>query len=267
MSEESKVVIGYKGTSSDMTCRGVKYELGKTYTVVNRQVVEVEYTPEEPTKYDGLEICTSQVIHYCNNLEDTFAYYPAEGSRFFKIEVLGEYKDTPDKSCATKIRFVEEIKQQEVLGIFKAKKRKQKAKQMGLYEMYELQKNFPDLIVGGSLSLFLQGYNLERWGGGSDFDVILPYWQDLSEVDGVSESEAKNSGNTFDETHSYKGRKVDVVVSPHQKYVRVKFEDMEFKCNPVVEVLKYKVQYALQKGGSKHLKDILELLEANKDKA
>lgn len=64
-----KTIKGYKGMDKDMRCRGMQYEVGKTYHV------------------DGkIELCKNG-LHFCQNLGDVFDFYPNKyGNRFFEVE-------------------------------------------------------------------------------------------------------------------------------------------------------------------------------------
>lgn len=49
--------IGYKAMNANMTCRGFKYKIGKTYKIKG-----------------DLEICKN-AFHFCNNIFNTLRYY------------------------------------------------------------------------------------------------------------------------------------------------------------------------------------------------
>ena len=86
---------GYKGMKSDMTCRGRKYEIGKTYT-------------EENAK-----LCRSG-IHWCKNLKDVFDYYDADGSnRFFEVDA-DEIETDGHKSVASTLTVIRELSEIEI---------------------------------------------------------------------------------------------------------------------------------------------------------
>ena len=99
-----------------------------------------------------------------------------------------------------------------------------------------------------------------RLATSTDFDFIAPYWIYLAEMEGVNHIDAKNSGNTFDETYNYKGVKIDLAINPRSKYKTVIFNGHAYKVNDVLEVLKYKIEYGLMKNGQKHRNDINNLL-------
>ena len=83
---------GYKGMSRDMTCRGMKYEIGKTYEV------------------DGdIELC-KRGLHFCKNLKDVFDYYNRDGeNRFFEVEAVGQVVSGNDKSVTNKLKIIREL--------------------------------------------------------------------------------------------------------------------------------------------------------------
>ena len=83
---------GYKGMSKDMTCRGMKYEIGKTYEV------------------DGdIELC-KRGLHFCENLKDVFNYYAKDdNNRFFEVEAIGEVVSSDNKIVTDKLKIIREL--------------------------------------------------------------------------------------------------------------------------------------------------------------
>jgi len=76
--EEWIWVVGYKGTNSDMSCRDVKYEIGKQFDM-----------PED----SEIEACRNG-YHLCMNLRDVFGYYEiGKGHRFFEVKALVRKSD------------------------------------------------------------------------------------------------------------------------------------------------------------------------------
>ena len=70
MTTNNSKIRGYKGLNADWTCRGMQYEVGKTYT------------------HDGpLSLCSSG-LHFCECPLDVFAYYPPTG-RIAVVEAVG----------------------------------------------------------------------------------------------------------------------------------------------------------------------------------
>ena len=84
-------VFGYKAMNQDMSCRGFKYEIGKTYHM------------DEP-----LVIC-ERGFHFCRNACDVFHYYEHRKSIVFEIEALGKVVTQGDKSCTDCIRIVRRL--------------------------------------------------------------------------------------------------------------------------------------------------------------
>ena len=88
---------GYKGMNADMTCRGMQYELGKTYHI------------------DGnIKLC-NRGFHFCEKLKDVFDYYGNDGTnRFFEIVADGDIESNGSKSAAHTITIVRELSAKEV---------------------------------------------------------------------------------------------------------------------------------------------------------
>ena len=86
-------MIGYKAFNRDLTCRGFQYEIGKTYSI------------------KGLPILCQKGFHFCENIADTYRYYPmSDNTRICKIEAIGEIvTENNIKYCTNKIKILEEI--------------------------------------------------------------------------------------------------------------------------------------------------------------
>lgn len=90
-------MIGYKGFSLGLSCQGMTYRLGETFSVEGK-----------------LEMC-SHGLHFCKNPLCVLAYYPPYDSRYARVvaadEVLQEsdpYQDTT-KCCARTLTIEMEI--------------------------------------------------------------------------------------------------------------------------------------------------------------
>lgn len=83
---------GYKGMTKDMTCRGMKFEIGKTYHV------------------DGdINLCKNG-LHFCEELIDVLDYYGNyDGNRFFEIDADGVIKTNGKKSATSSLTVIREI--------------------------------------------------------------------------------------------------------------------------------------------------------------
>lgn len=85
-----------KGFDKDLCCRGMQFEVGKTY--------ETGYPKEK------LECCSETVIHFCDNLQSVNRYYSVlEMNRFCEVEPLGDIVKDDDKYGTNKIKIVREI--------------------------------------------------------------------------------------------------------------------------------------------------------------
>ena len=87
-----------KGFDRNLCCRGVQFEVGKTYNT--------------GAKDDEIRLCSNTVYHYCDNIKQVHTHYscdPACQNRFCEIEVLGA-EITDGKKCGSnKIKLVREI--------------------------------------------------------------------------------------------------------------------------------------------------------------
>ena len=93
-------IKGFKVFNSDWTCRGFKYEVGKTF--------EEDFTP----------VCCVRGFHFCKELKDCFSYYYFDpDNKVAKVVALGEIDEESDntKCCTNKIYIAEEITWEEVI--------------------------------------------------------------------------------------------------------------------------------------------------------
>lgn len=87
---------GYKGMNSEMKCRGMQFEVGKTYHV------------------DGeISVCRNG-LHFCERLTDVFDYYGRDGNRFFVVEAHGCVMMEGSKSAASDLTVVRELTDVEI---------------------------------------------------------------------------------------------------------------------------------------------------------
>ena len=89
------MVKGFKGFNEDLTCRGFRYEIGKTY------------------KHNGeVELCSSG-FHFCRKLKDVHNFYNLKTSRICEIEADGKIDDDGIKSVCSRMRIVREVSREE----------------------------------------------------------------------------------------------------------------------------------------------------------
>ena len=85
----------YKGTDKNLKCRGMQYEVGKTYET------------------DGTARCGSVGLHSCKAPFDVLKYYGLkDGNRYFEAEADGkisEDKDGDTKIASSKLTLKAEI--------------------------------------------------------------------------------------------------------------------------------------------------------------
>jgi len=262
-----------KGTDKDMKCRDFQYELGKTYYVDNEGNVQgvdgdiSMFISSLPTP----KLCNRGGLHYCDTLEQVFTHYSS--GRYFEIEVLGEVVGDDKKKATNAFKFTREISTEEVKKYKHEIKEEKIEKVFQLETIRNLQTEFPNLILGGSISLYLHGIRLQRfdsWCG--DFDFILPFWQDLSQslTTKVSEEEDffddEGYGSSSDEDFQFhsrfavEGRKADVRINPKEKYEVVEFKGFKYKVAPFLVTLGAKIHYAKGRNGEKHKADVLEMI-------
>ena len=103
--DDKKEVTGImfiKGFDENLCCRGMQFEIGKTYNT--------GYT-------ENLELCSCKVFHFCKSLEKVHEFYSAiveENNRFCEIEVLGELVEDESKCGSNKIKILREITGEEL---------------------------------------------------------------------------------------------------------------------------------------------------------
>ena len=89
----SEKIIAYKAMNPDMTCRGKKYEVGKTY-------------------FEDKADCCNKGMHACENPFEVLCYYPMKDNpRFFEVECGGEISksDKGSKLACTKLTVKGEL--------------------------------------------------------------------------------------------------------------------------------------------------------------
>ena len=87
---------GYKGMTAYMYCRGMQYEIGKSY------------------HEDNIALC-ERGLHFCKNLRDVFRFYGLEdGNRFFEVEATGNIYQGGNKCVASDLTIIRELTDIEV---------------------------------------------------------------------------------------------------------------------------------------------------------
>ena len=93
-------IKGYKVFNPDWTCRGMQYEVGKTY------------------KHDGpISICKAG-FHFCRNVADCFGYYSFDPqNKVAEVEAIGLVESDDAKSVTDELVIVREIPWAEMLEL------------------------------------------------------------------------------------------------------------------------------------------------------
>src|SRR3990167_3784023 len=91
--KSTKPVIAYKAFGKDFSCRGFKFEVGKTY------------------KHGGSVVICESGFHACANPLDVWNYYDLIDTRYGEVELAGEHKthDEDSKIVAAEITIKAEI--------------------------------------------------------------------------------------------------------------------------------------------------------------
>ena len=88
---------GYKGMDANMQCRGMQYEVGKSYHI------------------DGDIAPCLRGLHFCKNLQDVFGYYgPENRNRFFEIEATRTIVKEGRKFATSDMTLVRELQEKEI---------------------------------------------------------------------------------------------------------------------------------------------------------
>jgi hypothetical protein len=96
----TNIIKGYKAMNANLTCRGFKFEVGKTY------------------KSETISMCSSG-FHFCENILDVYNYYPKSANTVIcEIEASGNIQKEGDKSVTDTIKIVKKLTEKELLEIW-----------------------------------------------------------------------------------------------------------------------------------------------------
>ena len=82
--------------NEDMTCRDMKFEVGKTYHVNGK-----------------IQMCKNG-LHFCQNLKNVFDYYDRDNSRVFEVETDKQVFTDGGKSVTSELRILRELTKVEI---------------------------------------------------------------------------------------------------------------------------------------------------------
>lgn len=194
----------------------------------------------------------------------------SETSQVMVLEVPNEsYDEASDTFKATTMKVVEEVSKKTLQKVVKRAATDKLDIKMRLTLVKQLQQSTPQLLIGGSIALYLHGVNLKRFiVGVGDLDLILPYWQDLNANIGYTAEdhededfdEDRPSGSDYDETTSVGGVKADIRIDPKHKFETIEYKGFKYKVVPLWTIIEAKAKYAASKWGEKHRDDLREMI-------
>ncbi len=158
------------------------------------------------------------------------------------------------------------IKEMQALG--KVLKEEEDTKTaMGLHLVREIQTLHPEVIISGSLALYLHGIRLNRYkknGQLSDIDLIVPYYISFEKSLNLTGYYSSENSSDFDyiveEMSPYKGKKIDVKIDNKQPYEMIEMDDFKFKVSLIEDIIAAKIRYMKQgRNGEKHKNDLYEM--------
>jgi len=148
--------------------------------------------------------------------------------------------DDEMKALATRLKEEEDIK-----------------KNLNLDTAKSLLEKHPEVVIGGSLALFLYGIRLDRWKTSkSDLDIVVPYYILFDKAEMIAEKTA-SVGKEFDCLLSIGDVHVDVKIDPRRRYQHIEYEDFIYRVAPLEVIWEAKCRYAVG-GNKKHTKDLME---------
>jgi hypothetical protein len=167
-----------------------------------------------------------------------------------------------------------------------AKQEKILRAKLHMTEYMVLQTYFPQIMVTGSLALYLHGIRFQRWewtesayAKDSDLDIISPSWLDLGapkyhDFDIEFSAYGRKPETMFDAIYMVKNGKyptrfkIDFYVSS-QRWETITVDGFEYHVSSLEGIWAAKIRCAMN-GASKHLEDLQEAMNIqpprNKDK-
>lgn len=232
----------YKGFDKDLKCKGLQYQEG-TLNIF----------------YGDIKLC-HRGFHFCYKLSDCFAYYSNSlGNKFALVKVAGKIQHGSDKGVCDALTIVKVLTTEEVKTIVQKEKSDLIDRSIHLDDLYALSQKY-NIIITGSIGLYLQGITLDRTLG--NWDLILPYYQRFENM--LQEPSISKSRDFNEQWHIKVGKgsskKVDIKVDPFRKYINIEYKGMTFKVAHYLEIIQAKLRYALE-GNTKHIADLDYLIK------
>lgn len=130
---------------------------------------------------------------------------------------------------------------------------------IGLNVVKKIQEAHRELILTGSVALYLHGIKFRRWNFDKnvkgDLDFIAPYFVKLHD----NKFHVKDYTSAFQDKWQVDGYKVEVAIDRTQQYETIELDEFEFKVSPLQDIWYWKMLFA-REGKTKHIQDLQEAL-------
>lgn len=296
-------MLGFKGFDGNLACRGYQFELGRVYKKEPLDTIPALCTDQGfhlcSTLQGVLAFYNYNTARYC--IVDTVGATNSDGSKIItrgiriieeithlvrtrnwdQIDTRIQYHKTNYESLLKE--FEEKVKYEELKDEWRkqyleeqiAKKEKLKQEEKARIDSHvtpilrlakDLQLVHPELIIGGSLGLFLQGVVLQRVKDGniSDIDFISPHYVCFENTDDLrvadTEEDDKGYDNDFEIKTTINGYVVEVAIDPKSPYTFAEYEGVKYKVNTLENIWAAKIKYK----NKKHRADLRDALGLNK---
>lgn len=126
-----------------------------------------------------------------------------------------------------------------------------------LKALKSFQQKYPKAAVGGSLGLFLHGYDLKRDWGRCDIDIVVPtgtFYSIVITEDCQEQGLSISSSSDFDFIKDSDDFKVNIRVE-NILYEHIIYEGFQYNVQPISNIVKWKQCYA-NNGVQKHINDL-----------
>lgn len=123
-----------------------------------------------------------------------------------------------------------------------------------IHKLYDFQNKFPELVIGGSVSLILQNIIPPRIT--KDVDIISKEKIHINDIFNLNRSRLPRI-----KTYKYKDIIYDLFINPNREYISYNIYDVILNISPVEEIMKWKYK---NQHISKNKKDIEYFLNKNR---
>jgi len=135
---------------------------------------------------------------------------------------------------------------------------------MQLDKVRWLQNKYPEVIISGSIALFLHGCRTKRWQDQyyqPDLDLIMPHFIFIEGPKISKYVELRHpSGCDFQETYNFNGVKIDTTVDPQQRWEWITYDGYRYKVSEVLDIIQAKIKYCKKANDIKHRQDLYDFI-------